>query len=260
MPASSPQASPEFAGKVVVVTGGSAGIGRAIAHAFAENGARIVVAGRNIEAAQRAAGDIARETGAQALALEADVGAPDQCENLIASSVAHLGAVDILVNNAAFFALVPLLDARPEDAANFIQTNLCGPLFCSRAMARWIIANGRTGAIVNVSSISGARPAFGCGLYSATKAGLNSLTKSMALEWAPKGVRVNGVAPGHVDTDGVLADFEAGRLDREAMVAGIPARRIAEVADIADVVLFLAGERARHVAGATLTVDGGESL
>jgi NAD(P)-dependent dehydrogenase (short-subunit alcohol dehydrogenase family) len=260
MPVSDPPASLEFAGKIAVVTGGGAGIGRAIALAFAKGGANIVVAGRNFEAAQRAAGEIARETGVQTLAFQADVGAADQCEKLIAASVAHFGAVDILVNNAAYFALVPLLDASAEDAASFLRTNLCGPLFCGQAMARWAVANGRTGAIVNVSSISGARPAFGCGLYSATKAALNSLTKSMALEWSPKGVRVNGVAPGHVDTEGVLADFEAGRLDREAMVARIPARRIAEAAEIADAVLFLASERARHIAGATLTVDGGESL
>jgi 3-oxoacyl-[acyl-carrier protein] reductase len=260
MPASSSPAAPEFAGKIVVVTGGSAGIGRAIALAFANNGAKVVVAGRDFEAAQRAAGEIAHETGAQAVAFQADVGAADQCEKLIATSVAHFGAVDVLVNNAAYFALIPLLDARAQDAASFLQTNLCGPLFCSQAMARSAVAKGRTGAIVNVSSISGARPAFGCGLYSATKAALNSLTKSMALEWAPKGIRVNGVAPGHVDTEGVLADFEAGRLDREAMIGRIPARRIAEAADIADAELFLASERARHIAGATLTVDGGESL
>ena len=121
-------------------------------------------------------------------------------------------------------------------------------------------ANQRAGVIVNVSSISGARPAPGCGLYSATKAALNSLTKSMALEWSPKGIRVNGVAPGHVDTEGVKQDFESGRLDYAAMIGAIPARRIAAVADIADIVLFLASERSRHVAGATVTIDGGESL
>jgi 3-oxoacyl-[acyl-carrier protein] reductase len=250
----------EFAQKVVVVTGGSAGIGRAVARAFAEGGAKVVIAGRNLEAANAAAAEIARDFGAEALAVQTDVGIPAQCDVLIDAAATHFGSVDILVNNAAFFALVPLLDASGEDAARFLNTNLCGALFCGQAMARWVVANRRSGAIVNVSSISGARPAFGCGLYSATKAALNSLTKSMAFEWTAKGVRVNGVAPGHVDTEGVRGDFAAGRLDYDAMIRNIPAHRVADVADIADAVLFLSGERSRHIVGATLTIDGGESL
>ena len=260
MPRSGPPAYQEFEGKVAIVTGGSAGIGLAVANAFASNGARVVVAARGMEAATGAAEEIEREWGAQALAVRADVSRPADCQALVEAAVRRFGGADILVNNAAHFALVPLLDANTEDAARFLDTNLLGALFCSQALARWLMANGRSGAIVNVSSISGARPARGCGLYSASKAALNSLTKSMAFEWTEKGVRVNGVAPGHVATEGVKADFAAGRLDYEAMIAGIPAHRIADAADIADVVLFLASDRARHVVGATLTIDGGESL
>jgi NAD(P)-dependent dehydrogenase (short-subunit alcohol dehydrogenase family) len=254
------QPGAEFAGKVVVVTGGSAGIGRAIARAFAQHGAHVVVAGRNVEAAQKAAEEIARETKVSALAVPADVGAPEQCDKLIADAVAHFGAVDVLINNAAYFAIVPLLDANPEAARRFLDTNLLGPLHCARALARWAIDAKRTAAIVNISSIAGARPAPGCGLYSASKAALDSLTRSMALEWTGKGVRVNGVAPGHVSTPGVLQDFASGRLDREAMVRGIPAGRIADAEDVADVVLFLSGERSRHIVGQTVTVDGGEAM
>ena len=250
----------EFAEKVVVVTGGSAGIGRAIALAFARSGARVVVAGRNLDAAKLAADEFARDFAAQTLAVQTDVSVAEECDALIDAAVTRFRSVDILVNNAAYFALVPLLDASGEDAARFLNTNLCGPMFCGQAMARWVVANKRTGVIVNVSSISGARPAFGCGLYSATKAALNSLTKSMAFEWSPKGIRVNGVAPGHVNTEGVKADFAAGRLDYDAMIRNIPAHRVADVADIADAVLFLSSERSRHIVGATLTIDGGESL
>jgi NAD(P)-dependent dehydrogenase (short-subunit alcohol dehydrogenase family) len=257
---SASRAYPEFDGKVVVVTGGSAGIGRAIASAFAHNGAKVVVAGRDFEAASRAVAEIERDAGAPALAVRTDVGVPAQCDALIDAAVKHFGAVDILVNNAAYFALVPLLDVSSDDSLRFLDINFRGPLFCGRALARWAIANQRPGVIVNVSSISGARPAPGCGLYSATKAALNSLTKSMALEWSPKGIRVNGVAPGHVDTEGVKEDFKTGRLDYQAMIRAIPARRIANVADIADIVLFLGSDRSRHVAGATVTIDGGESL
>ncbi len=250
----------EFERKVVVVTGGSAGIGRATANAFALAGANVVVAGRNFDAASRTAREIERDAGAYVLPLQADIAAPAECEALIAATVRRFGAVDILVNNAAYFALVPLLESRPDDAARFLYTNLCGPLFCGQALARWVSENHRRGVIVNISSISGARPALGCGLYAASKAALDSLTKSMAFEWTSKGVRVNGVAPGHVNTEGVMADFEAGRLDHRAMIEAIPAHRIADVADIANAVLFLCSERARHIVGQTLTIDGGESL
>ena len=154
----------------------------------------MVVAGRNVEAAEKAAEEIARETRVSALAAPADVSVPEQCEKLIAEAVAHFGAVDVLVNNAAYFALVPLLDAEPEIANRFLGANLLGPLNCARALARWAIEAKRRATIVNVSSIAGAQPAPGCGLYSASKAALDMLTQSMALEWTAKGVRVNGVA------------------------------------------------------------------
>jgi 3-oxoacyl-[acyl-carrier protein] reductase len=250
----------EFHGKTAIVTGGSAGIGRGIARAFAKAGANVVVAGRNEAAAATAAAEIHRSTGARTLPLKIDVSIPAECARLVEATVAAFGGLEVLVNNAAFFALIPLLDLASEDAARFFGTNFSGPLFCGQAMARWAIANKRTGAIVNVSSISGARPAPGCGLYSASKAALDSLTRSMALEWTGKGVRVNGVAPGHVNTEGVEADFAAGRLDRDAMMRRIPAGRIADVDDVAAAVLFLASDRARHIAGATLTIDGGEAL
>jgi 3-oxoacyl-[acyl-carrier protein] reductase len=254
------QASEAFKGKTAIVTGGSAGIGRAVALAFAKHGANVVIAARNKEAAATVAADIQREFSVGALACQTDVSVASECASLVDTAIKAFGAVHILVNNAALFALIPLLDAKSEDAERFLRTNLSGPLFCGQAMARWVVANKRTGAIVNVSSISGARPAPGCGLYSASKAALDSLTKSMALEWTGKGIRVNGVAPGHVNTEGVEKDFAAGRLDREAMTRQIPAGRIADVADIADAVLFLASDRARHITGATLTIDGGEAL
>ncbi len=259
-PDSQPPPDSEFARKVVVVTGGSAGIGRAVAQRFAKRGAHVVIAGRNIDAAQRAADEIARETKVAALAAPADVSVPEQCEKLIAEAVAHFGVVDVLVNNAGHFALVPLLEAGAQAAARFFDTNVLGPLHCARALARWAIEAKRTAVIVNISSIAGARPAPGCGLYSASKAALDSLTKTMALEWTAQGIRVNAVAPGHVNTAGVMADFTAGRLDYAAMIGRIPAGRIADVQDVAEAVIFLASEKSRHIVGQTLTVDGGEGF
>jgi 3-oxoacyl-[acyl-carrier protein] reductase len=250
----------DFKGKTAVVTGGSQGIGRAVAFAFAAAGANVVIAARNGEAASLSARAIERDTGARAIAIRTDVGAAADCVRLIDEAVVAFGGVDVLINNAALFALIPLSETAPEDASQFFNINFNGPLFCGQALARWAFANKRTAAIVNVSSISAVRPAPGCALYSASKAALDSLTKSMALEWSGKGVRVNGVAPGHVATEGVEEDFATGRLDLGATLQRIPAGRIADVADIAEAVLFLASERARHIVGATLTIDGGEGM
>jgi NAD(P)-dependent dehydrogenase (short-subunit alcohol dehydrogenase family) len=249
-----------FAGKVAVVTGGGAGIGFGIARAFAREGAHVAVAGRSKDTLTHAAASIEEASGAPVLVVPADVGNPADCERIVAATVEGLGALDILVNNAAYFALVPLMEADAAQTVRFLDTNLVGPLQCARAFARFAIERRRVGAIVNVSSISGSRPAQGCGLYSASKAALESLTRSMALEWAPHGLRVNAVAPGHANTEGVIADFRAGRLNEAAMIRSIPARRIADVDDVADAVLFLCSDRARHIAGHVLTVDGGEAL
>jgi NAD(P)-dependent dehydrogenase (short-subunit alcohol dehydrogenase family) len=249
-----------FAGKVVAVTGGGAGIGFAIARAFAREGANLAIAGRTKDTLDRSAKAIRDAGGREVLTIAADVAKPADCERIVAATVERFGALDALINNAALFALLPLIEAGAEEAARFFAVNVMGPLALARAFAQWTIAGGRKGAIVNVSSIAGARPAPGCGLYSASKAALESLTRSMALEWTGQGVRVNAVAPGHVATVGVLEDFRSGRLDEAALIRGIPAGRIADGSDVAEAILFLASDRARHIVGQVLTVDGGEGF
>ena len=239
------------------MTGGGAGIGYAIARAFGREGARVAIAGRTEATLAHAAKTIEDAYGRPVLTVAADVAEAADCERMIAATVESLGAVDILVNNAALFSVLPLIDADAGEAARFFAVNAIGPLNGARAFARWAIAHQRGGAIVNVSSIAAGRPAPGLGLYSASKAALESLTRTMAVEWAGKGVRVNAVAPGHVATEGVLADLRTGRLDEKAVLARIPAGRIADGDDIAEAVLFLCSNRARHILGHVLTVDGG---
>jgi NAD(P)-dependent dehydrogenase (short-subunit alcohol dehydrogenase family) len=250
----------EFDGKVAVVTGGGGGIGYAIARAFARQGAWVAIAGRTKDTLVRSAAAIEDECGPPVVPVVTDVAEASDCERMIAATVERLGAVDILVNNAALFAVRPLIDADAAEAARFFAVNAIGPLNAARAFARWAIGHGRGGAIVNVSSIAAGRPALDVGLYSASKAALESLTRSMAVEWAAKALRVNAVAPGHVATEGVLEDFRAGRLDEKAVLARIPDGRIADGGDIAEAVLFLCSDRARHILGHVLTVDGGEGF
>jgi len=250
----------EFHGKIAVVTGGARGIGYAIARAFARAGAHVAIAGRTGKTLAHAADAIEKESGRPVLPVPTDVAKEDDCERLIAATVDRFGAVDILVNNAALFAFRRLIDMDAAEAARFFAVNAIGPLIAGRAFARWAIDHKRGGSIVNVTSIAAGRPAERLALYSASKAALESLTRSMAVEWAGNGLRVNAVAPGHVATEGVLEDLRTGRLDEKAVLARIPLGRIAGGDDVADAVLFLSGDRARHILGHVLTIDGGEGF
>lgn len=244
-----------LAGRVALVTGGSRGIGRAAALALAEAGAKVAVSSRRQQACEAVVAEI-EAAGGEAVAAAGNAGRPEDAERVVAATVAHLGRLDVLVNNAATNPeFGPLLDSSPAAVDKTLQVNLMGPLNFTRAAVRaWMGDHG--GSVINLSSIAGITPDPGMGAYAASKAALISVTRSLARELGPRGVRVNAIAPGVVRTDFARILVETPRildriLDRSSL------RRIAEPEEIAGPILFLASEASSYVTGAVLLVDGG---
>lgn len=234
-------ASDPLAGQVAVVTGGARGIGAAIAHQLAEAGAHVVIADLNPPAAPFAFHRL-------------DVSDEAAVADCVAAIVADFGRIDILVNNAALGGLAPFLEIRPDDWRRMLDVSLTGAFLMAQAAARVMVAAGR-GQIVNITSTSGQRGGRGRAAYGAAKAGLELLTKVMAVELAPHGLRVNAVSPGPVETEMVRAAHDAAT--REAYGRMIPAARYGTPEEIARAVLFLCSGQVDYLNGHVLNVDGG---
>lgn len=246
-----------LAGRTAIVTGAAQGIGAACAQALASAGAAVVVADLNGDAAQQTAASIAAATGASAFAAAVDVAAEAQCRALIDGAAAQHNGVDILVNCAAVVAMKPALDLTLDDWQRIFRVGVYGAFACAQAFARQVIARHGSGVIVNISSITAHHSAHGRAAYAASKAALDSMTRSLALEWAEHRIRVNAVAPSHTATDRLKQAIREGRLESDAIVQRIPLGRFAEPAEIADAVVFLASDQARFITGQVLAVDGG---
>jgi 3-oxoacyl-[acyl-carrier protein] reductase len=242
-----------FRGEIAIVTGAGRGIGETIATELAKDGASVVVADLDSTSAQRVADNINR-AGGRALTLPVDVGEPAQVQSLIDETLAHFGQLDVLINNAGVGLNKPVLSTTLEEWELQLRVNLTGTFLCGQAAARAMVARG-TGRIVNVASISGQRGGQGRAAYGASKAGVILLTKVMAVELAPLGVRVNAVAPGPVDTDQSRQTHTPDT--RQAYYDRIPVRRYGEREEIAAAVLFLAARESSFVNGHILNVDGG---
>jgi dehydrogenase/reductase SDR family member 4 len=241
--------------KVALVTGASRGIGRAIAETFIREGAKVVICGRKPDTLDQ----VAREIGPAAIPIVCHVGRSEQIQSMVAKVTADLGRIDILVNNAATnVAQAPCLDIDEGMFDKMVEINLKSAFRLTQLVAPGMVERG-SGSIINISSISGLRPQFEGLLYSMTKAALNMLTQSYALELGPKGVRVNAIAPGLIQTE--LSAYywrDETRLEKRLEQQSI--RRLGQPMEIAEVALLLASDRSSFMTGQTLVVDGGRLL
>jgi NAD(P)-dependent dehydrogenase (short-subunit alcohol dehydrogenase family) len=238
--------------KVAIVTGGSRGIGKAIAEAFAREGASVVICGRKQETLDQ----VAREFGPAVKPVVCHVGRSDQVEKMIEATTREFGQIDVLVNNAGTnIAQGPCLEMDEGQFDKMIEINLKSAFRLINLVAPGMCKRG-SGSIINISSISGLRPQFHSLLYSMTKAALTMMTQSYALELGPQGVRVNAIAPGLIQT-ALSAYYWKGDQQASTFLAKQPIPRIGQPAEVAEMAVLLAGGGGSFITGQTFVIDGG---
>ena len=244
----------DLTGRTAVVIGGTSGIGRAIAHGLAQAGADVVCSSRRREEVEKSAGEI-ESLGSTTIRCVSDVSDRKSIENLLGESIAAFGKVDILVNSAGRTKREPTLEQSEEDWSAILETNLTGTLRACQTFGRHMIEKGY-GRIINIASLSTFVSLFEVAAYSASKAAVASLTKSLAIEWAKNGVNVNAIAPGVFRTalnQKLLDETPRG----QEFLTRTPMGRFGNVNELAGAAVFLASDAASYVTGEVLVVDGG---
>ncbi len=242
---------------VVLITGGLTGIGRAAAIAFTKKSAKVVVAGRRDEAGKELVKEL-RSLGAEAEFIKADVRKEDDVRAMVDKTVARFGRLDVAVNNAATEGQVgPITDQTAESFAATFETNVLGVVLSMKHEVRVMQAQG-SGSIINISSTYGHEGAAGASFYAGAKHAVEGITKSVALELARSGIRVNAVAPGPTDT-GMLTRFTGTAENKAALATQVPLGRLGLSEEVADGIVFIGSEEARFITGHVLNVDGGHS-
>jgi 3-oxoacyl-[acyl-carrier protein] reductase len=240
----------------VLVTGGSRGIGKGIAAAFAAEGAQVVITGRDRQAGESTASELAA-AGGKARYIQADVANPADCAQMVAATIEGNGGLDVLCCNAGVFPSASLAEMTPGQLEEVLGINLKGTVFAVQAALDALSRSGR-GRVVVTSSITGPVTGYaGWAHYGASKAGQLGFIRSAALELAPAGVTINAVMPGNIITEGLT---DLGEDYEQTMAASIPLKRLGSVADIANAVLFFASEQAGYITGQTLIIDGGQTI
>jgi NAD(P)-dependent dehydrogenase (short-subunit alcohol dehydrogenase family) len=245
--------------KVAIVTGGGTGIGLAIARRLGELGARIAVASRNAENLERGTADL-RHAGLDPLAIQLDVRNPEQVDEMVTRTVKHFGRIDILVNNAAGNFICRAEDLSPNGWNAVIGIVLNGTFYCSRAVGRHMIARGAGGSIVSILANYVWTASAGTIHSAAAKAGVLSMTQTLAVEWARHKIRVNAVAPGPIESPGAAKQLWNSPEAVQRITGMVPLRRWGQPAEVADAVAFLVSPMAGFITGETLTIDGGAWL
>jgi NAD(P)-dependent dehydrogenase (short-subunit alcohol dehydrogenase family) len=243
-----------LAGRICVVTGAASGIGRAIAAALVDAGAVTALLDLNLAGCEAVAAEL-RGRGGRTLAIECDTSDPPSIAAAAEEVGRALGPCDVLVNNAGLLRAAPLESISLADWNHLLSVNLTGYLLCAQAFGKHMLAR-RHGSIVHVASVAAHHPQPRSGAYSASKAGVAMLSRQLAVEWGPSGIRSNVVSPGLIRTPLSESFYQApGVSERRAQM--VPSRRVGAPEDIADVVLYLASDRAAYVNGADVAVDGG---
>lgn len=244
----------DLSGKVALITGASTGFGRHFANVLSRAGASVGLAARRLDALEHAAAEI-RATGTTVAVSKLDVRDAQSVVKAVSAIEASLGPIDILVNNAGICITKPLLEQSESDWDDVLDINLKGAFLMSTEVSRRMRAHNRGGSIINIQSILSFRQAGHIAPYAASKAALNQLTKSMALELARYNIRINGIAPGYFLTD-ISRDFFASEAGA-AMLKRIPQRRLGHFEDLDGPLLLLASDASRYMTGSTIVVDGG---
>lgn len=224
---------------------------------MAEAGWSVVVADLDEAGAAAVAAEMQADHGVESFAHRVDISRADECERLVSAAANRIGEPTVLVNCAAYYRESSGLEMEVEEWAKVIDVDLNGTFYLSQAFARSLVAGNRAGCIVNIGSVSSTHSMSGKTAYGAAKAAVDSITRSLALEWGPLGIRVNAVAPSHTATETIKRLEEQGLLAVDQIVARIPLGRLAEPSEIADAVVFLCSDQARFITGQVLAVDGG---
>lgn len=239
----------KFKDKTVIVTGGSRGTGKGIAEQYLSDGANVVICGR------RKPNSLPTVKDRSAIFVQADIREAEQATLVIEEAVRLTGRLDVLINNAGGGPPVESATASPRLSESIIKLNLLAPLFCAQAAYKAILETAGSGSILSIASVSAVRPSPGAAAYGAAKAGLVNLTRSLAMEWAPK-IRVNAIIAGLIKTEASL-DHYGGTAGIERIEQALPMRRMATPKDIANACTYLTSDEAKYISGTAIEIHGG---